>query len=245
MKAIGPAALSFVALLSLCCCRTLSGEDPFRFERAPLFGMIYDRNNTPCPGVSISVDGRDVFTSDINGRFVLPDLARGAHTLHASARNTESLDVPFEFLNRGQVLYLRMVSFAQLLVEAELALDAGGWQEAGSLIGRAAAVCPGEPVTEFLRAVLLLKTGRYADAKMVVRGLLADGPVEPSLLLFLADLCEYHLAEPEEAMRALGAYLEREGDPDVERRLDHLRSSPQPVHDGGAPSDAPSRPLAD
>jgi len=245
MKANRRTALPLVVLLSVCCCRTLSREEPFRFERAPLFGMIYDRNNTPCPGVSISVDGQEAFTSDINGRFVLPDLPRGAHTLHARAKKTESLDVPFEFLNRGQVLYLRMVSFEQLLVEAEQALDAGGWQEAGSLIRRAAAVCPGEPITEFLRAVLLFKTRQYADAKTVVGRLVAEGQVEPCLLLFLADLSEYHLNEPEEAARALEAYLQREGDPDVEKRLNRLRTSPRPVHDGGPSSVPPSRPHVD
>jgi hypothetical protein len=90
------------------------------FEKAPLFGMMYDEENQPCAGVRLTVDGarseNDTgLVTDIRGRFMLPALTRGEHVLGARRPGYEDLSVTIVFLNRTDVLFLRMTSFGQLL----------------------------------------------------------------------------------------------------------------------------------
>src|SRR5690348_15121099 len=63
----------------LAACATQKVEDPL-FDKAPLFGMIYDADNQPCDGVQLTVDGVPGPLTDIRGRFMIPDLTRGPHT---------------------------------------------------------------------------------------------------------------------------------------------------------------------
>ena len=68
---------SMVCLLCMSCA-SAKREDFTDFQEAPLLGMIYDAQNSPVSGVSIAIDGTATAESDIEGRFLIPRLSRGA-----------------------------------------------------------------------------------------------------------------------------------------------------------------------
>ena len=80
------------------------------FETAPLFGMVYDQDNRPCPGARVTVDGEDGPRTDIDGRFIVQELARGEHVLTVSRAGYERLELVMDFIDRTQVLYLKVTS---------------------------------------------------------------------------------------------------------------------------------------
>lgn len=212
-------------------CATASNQDPLKFEKAPLFGMIYDLDNKACSGIALELDGKQKTTSDIDGRFVLLALARGAHTLVATGPEFEKVELSFSFLNQSQVLYVKMVSFDQLLAQAQDALDRRKWQEGQSLLERAAAIHSADTVLVFLRAILQYQQGDAAGAAARLETLASAGSTIPYVYLFLADLYQYSLGKPELAARALARYLDQNDDPDARKRLDALASRAQ----GSAP----------
>lgn len=222
-----PAVLCFLSLL-LFSCKTVSNENQLRFESAPLFGMIYDVDNKGCAGVSLLLDGAQKSTSDINGRFVLVGVKQGPHSMKASAEDHETLEVRFNFENQTQVLYLKIVSFDQLLTQAQDALDKRKWSDADSLLRRAAAIHSTNVVLVYLQAILAYQQGDFPGAASRLQSLVSGGNAISYVYLFLADLYQYDLAMPELAQKALNEFLKQEDNPDVRKRLDEMRAASKP-----------------
>jgi hypothetical protein len=198
------------------------------FASAPLLGMVYDRDQKPCVSALITVDGQDGPRTDINGRFVIDELARGDHLIGVQKEGYEPLQAPVSFLDRTQVLYLRVISYSRLLREAEEALDRQKLGEAEELLDRAEALDAEEPVGLYLRAVLFLKRGDSGRAAAQLEQILARGEPVPAVLLTLADLCQYRLGDPARAASFLREYLAVEDSPDIRARLQALEAASQP-----------------
>ena len=155
---------------------------------------------------------------------MLPDLARGDHHLEASKQGYEKLEADFSFLNRADVLYLRMTSFAQLLTMAEDALNGRRWAEAEGLLERAGRLDSSDAVLRYLRALLCYRAERFEESAEHLQALLADDVREPYVYLLLADLYERNLGDPEQAAANLASYLELRADPEAEKRLQELQN---------------------
>jgi hypothetical protein len=211
-----------VALLGVSCA-SQHAHDGLAFDAAPLFGMVYDEENQPCAGVRLSVDGREGPMSDVRGRFVVPDLARGEHGLVARKDGYEDLTVSIAFLERTDVLHLRMISFDQLLGMAQEALQDARFGAAEAYLVRAERLDPVDAVLRYLFALHAWKTGQFVAAVGHLNAIVSAGGKQPAVLLFLADLYERNLGDREKAIESLEAYLVLRSDPDAERRLKALR----------------------
>jgi tetratricopeptide (TPR) repeat protein len=214
-------------------CTTLKKENPAQFETSSLFGMIYDYDNRPCTEVQISIDGREGPTSDINGRFIIQSLARGEHQMRFTKDGFETESLRFNFLNRNQVLYVRMISFGQLLEEAETALALQQWEEANDFIRRAENIKAGDPLARYLYAILLKERGRAREAADVLRGILGAGFTGPYVYLALADIYQYQLHDLEEAAGYLRDYLNIESNREAQKRLEELNTEIEAAAAGG------------
>lgn len=234
--------LLWVAAVSLllASCAGVSKRDPLAFKNAPLLGMVYDHDNRECPNVHLVVDGKDHATTDINGRFILPNLTSGVHKLLATKSGYEPLEVSFDFTSPTQVLYLKVYSFDELLKQAELALRQEQWQVGQGYLHRAAAVKSHDVVLSYLEAILAFKKKEYGGAAHRLEALVASGSQDPSVYLFLADLYQYRLARPAAAVRALESYLKLADDPGVEARLQALEQQTRKSGTGKPAQSAPA-----
>jgi hypothetical protein len=205
-------------------CASQKVEDPL-FDAAPLFGMIYDADNQPCDGVQLTVDGVTGPLTDIRGRFMIPDLTRGAHTITARKAGYEDLTATVSFQYRTDVLHLQITAFPQLLEMAQASLADQRWGEAQSYLDRAQKLDAQDSVLRYLFAVLSYKTGNYAAAADALNLIVAGGSREPAVYLFLADLYQKNLGDPARAIDNLEAYLKLRADADVEKRLQDLKAA--------------------
>lgn len=217
------AALALAAVTGLGACLSKAATDIQAFDKAPLFGMVYDGRNEPCQGARIDVDGAAGPSTDLSGRFTVQDLPRGAHAIGVSKPGYERLEVAFEFSDKSQVLYLKVTSLEQLLSRLEDALAQRKLAEAGSLVTRAEAVNASHTDVRYLKAVYLLKSGEAAAAAAMLEQLLVDGERVPALYLTLADIHQYSLGDKEKARTALTAYLRLQEDSQARARLEALR----------------------
>jgi Flp pilus assembly protein TadD len=216
-------AFALLATLLAVSCASERARDGLAFDTAPLFGMVYDGENQPCAGVRLMVDGKEGPLSDLRGRFVVPDLARGEHRLVARKDGFEDLAVEFPFFDRTDVLHVSMTSFEQLLGMAQDALRDNRLGEAEAVLERAERLDPEDAVLRYLFAVHAWRAGRYADAVRHLDRIEGGRGRQPAVLLLLADLYERHLGDAEKAIENLEAYLLIRDDPDVRQRLEALR----------------------
>jgi len=210
------------ALLSSC--MSAGAANLHEFSEAPLFGMIYDQDNRPVANVKLQVDGKPVAESDLNGRFLIPRLARGDHKVVATKPEFETLRIDLNFSNETQVLYLQMFSQSQLLAMAETRITQRNWQQARTLLERAGKIDRRDPVYRYVVAILDYRTGNPTQAASDLSQLLASGVEDPSVDLFLADIYQYSLKMPQKAIPYLKEYLAQKGDDAVSRRLSAIES---------------------
>jgi tetratricopeptide (TPR) repeat protein len=214
--------LVFLLALSSSSCVSYRERRLREFRSAALVGMVYDQEQKPCAAAQLTVDGRKGPQSDINGRFVIDALERGDHRIGVSKEGFEPLETQVSFVDRTQVLYLRVVSFNQLLRQAEEALDRRKLQEADGLLRRAEALNSEDPVELYLRAVYFLRLEDTEQAIGLLQKILARGKRLPAVLLSLADIYQYRLKDDAQAASFLREYLRTEDDPDIRVRLAEL-----------------------
>jgi tetratricopeptide (TPR) repeat protein len=220
--------LVLALILSLSSCLSYRERRLREFDSAPLVGMVYDQEQKPCAAALLTVDGEEGPRTDINGRFVIDALERGEHRIVVSKEGFEPLEVPLSFVDRTQVLYLRVFSFGQLLRGAEEPLDRGKLQEADGLLRRAEALNAEDPVGLYLRAVYFLRLEDTEQAVSLLQKILAHGQRLPAVLLTLADIYQYRLEDPAQAAGFLREYLRTEDDPDIRARLAELERRTAP-----------------
>jgi len=217
------AALSIIVSLLLLSCVSQDKVDIINFESAPLFGMIYDDDNQPCAAAALKVDGKSGPMTDIRGRFLIPDLKRGEHTISIKKEGFEELSVNFQFVNKTDVLYLKVVSFTQLLTQAERALEERKWDDAKSFLARAEKLNPNDSYFLYLKAVEAYKKEKYEEAVGYLNTILEQGAKEAYVYLFLADIYEKNLGDKQKAIESLETYLSKQADEEAEKRLEALK----------------------
>ena len=211
-----------VSLLSVTSCLTKREVRLREFSEAPLFGMVYDNDHQPCSGALLFVDGEKGPSTDINGRFVIGSLSRGTHRVQVQKEGFEELEVFVDFLNKSQVLYLRVISFNQLLREVEQMLMKKRLLETEELLARAEAIYADDPVALYLKVLYLLEIEEPREAVRVLETVLQKGYREPVVYLSLADIYQYRLEDTEKAASQLQEYLKIQKDSEVQQRLDAL-----------------------
>ena len=148
MKRIRAAATLIVFLIVAC-----ETTPPTDFESAALLGMIYSLTSRPVPNMKIVLDDERTIRSDIEGRFIFTDVAKGQHTIVASLENYEPIIYSFSFTDRTQVLHLIAVSLTDLVDKFEQAISKRNWNEGESLAARIEAVNPEYPDYLYLQAL--------------------------------------------------------------------------------------------
>ena len=131
-----------------------------------------------------------------------------------TARNEgyETLSFSFQFLNKSQIFYIRMISFHQLLREIENAIENSSWEDVESLIERAEALKKDDPIQQYLKAIYLYEKGNPKDSIQILLDIIKKGYKEPIIYLTLSDIYQYRLNNIPEALKYLQGYLKLEKD---------------------------------
>jgi tetratricopeptide (TPR) repeat protein len=194
------------------------------FDEATFMGMVYDYDNRPCSDALIIIDEVEGPRTDMNGRFFLQSISRGTHEITIKKKGYEDLTIGFDFYSRSQVLHVNLISFDQLLDMADEAVSQGRLHESEQSLKRAEKIRPGDPVSQYLRAVICRERGDITGAVEVLQSILDGGYQGPYVYLTLGNLCEYHLCDCERAMFYLEKYLQYERNDEVEQRLIDLKA---------------------
>lgn len=184
-------------------CKSMEEKDPTEFQAAPLFGMIYDQSSTPVAGAEVILDGGKSFFSDINGRILLDEVSRGKHSIIIKKEGFEELEISFNFLNPGQILYSSLISLESILDKMESSLKEDKLSEAGIFNKRASLIKADDIRLSYLKVVCFIKTGDYKKALEEIDLLQTSHPNNPYLVMTRAKILFYGFGKKEEALSIL------------------------------------------
>ncbi len=156
------------------------------FKTAPLIGVIYSTDNVPCPEATISIYSDDEtatklqpvqkVVSDINGRFMVPEVQKGRHEIIITKEGFEEGKITFDFLDMTKVFYIQMKSLESLLDDAEKSLDKRELQDAEVYIERALAIDDKSLEALYLKAVVLTLLGKSKESNEIFNRILEIDP---------------------------------------------------------------------
>ena len=176
-RAIPCLCCAFCIALACLSCATATGGYA-RETEGLLFGMLYDHENNPVQGVSVTVDGEAACESDVLGRFVVNVERPGLHAIRLTKDGHEPVESTFSF-EPTAMLYFRMITASQLVVEAERALDSFDAVAALGYLDRAERLEPFRYDARFLRAVALYSRKDVEGAKRALAGAIEAGYAGP------------------------------------------------------------------
>ena len=153
-------------------------------------GMIYDFSNRPVAYCEILLGGRYRASSDINGRFSLPNVRVGDYTLEGHKDGFEKYADEVSVRERGQIIYIRLPSQNQLLALIDAALVANNIPLALEMAERAYQIDANNVETLFYFATVKFKQGEYAAAAEFLEAARALGSRDIYIDKFLSQLKE-------------------------------------------------------
>jgi hypothetical protein len=185
--------------------------------------MIYDRDNKPVHNAAVYVNGKYMVSSDINGHFIIPQMrTRQQYAIKVNKTHYEEIQIETAYMDPAYVLYIKMMSGDQFLAEAEHALKEKDWSKTETLLAKAKEAGAGGDSIQYLRAVLSFYRERYEEALEFLYGLEEKEKNAPYLYLFIADIYQYRLNNPEKAQVYLRRFLELCYNVEVKNRLGEL-----------------------
>jgi tetratricopeptide (TPR) repeat protein len=186
--------------------------------------MIYDGDNRPVNDVKIYVDDDYKAASDIHGRFVIPNMKPNReYRISTEKEQHEKTTMDVFHADPAAVLYIHLFSADQLMAEAEEAIKKKDWFRAETFLERAENAGGAYAPIRYLRGILEFHRDRYAEALSILLDLAEEERNTPHIYLFIADLYQYYINDPEEAMKFLTKFLELRYEPEAESRLNKLK----------------------
>ncbi len=227
--------LQLIAMLSLMVVFTTCKTKPdilkntlHDFNRADFIGIVYDSKNRPCQGAVVQVKGEKAsYRTDIDGRFVLPNLLQGTHYISVAKEEFEPQEIFLDFTSRKQILYVQLVSQESLLDICESMLSKLEWRKAGEILERAKKINADNSRFLALEGAFSYRIGQYDSALANWMALLEKGHKDPYLYLMIADTYQYGLENIRKSSAWLRRYLKTREDETIRKRLDVLTEEPE------------------
>jgi hypothetical protein len=223
---------AFLLLLIGGCASSPKIVNDIDYENISLNGMTYNQEGLPVKKVLITIDNRISVVSDYNGRFTIPSIKAGDHTIQASCTNHEKYIGEFTLKEPSELLYISLVSFDELVSYSEKCIKSKEWAQADAYVNRALTVDKTDIRARYLQAVLLATKQRIErspeKAREILTQLLGEGYTNPAIYLFLADLSQYDFSDTTKACEYLTSYLKQRTDIGVEKRLNDLQRTMSP-----------------
>jgi len=111
-------------------------------------------------GARISLDGEKEVVADSQGRFLLPRVRTGTHTLRVRREGYLPVERRIEFLNRSEIVYVRLLSVEEARLRAVRAYESGRLDPAEELARRLVEYQEGDLVARYLLAARALSRGQ-------------------------------------------------------------------------------------
>ena len=138
----------------------------FRFgnKNIDINGMVYDFSNKPVAYCEILLGKSYKSSTDINGRFTLPNIPHGTYTITVYKNIYETYSDKVTIKDQGQIIYIRIPSQSQLLNLADEALTVMNLEIAEEYIQRAYQIDKNNIEMLFYYSTIKFRQHKYEEA---------------------------------------------------------------------------------
>jgi len=193
---------------------------------AVLRGMVYNEDRMPVLDMKVSWmengSTNETTLTDIHGRYLIQDVPYGPVTLQFEKEHYEPLLWSFTFDGPTQVVYVKMANLDELLDDAADNIQKKNWSSAATYLDRVRKIEPDNIIAVFLDAEMLSGQGSPDQAAAVLERLSTGKESSFTVELALADLYQYKLAQPDNALLHLKKALMIQHDVDIQNRISAL-----------------------
>ncbi len=165
------AAIALASCFALCSCATAG----FRRGKVDVHGMVYDFENRPVGGYTVSLDGRRSAVSDVTGRYEFPAVPSGEYRLTGTREGYERYEHTVSVDSRTDIQYLRVASAEELLNLADAAIGEGDLESAAAYAARAEKTGSPSFLVPYYAAVIAFRSGRPGEALSLLSALESGG----------------------------------------------------------------------
>lgn len=161
-----------IAIVLLSGCKTTHIDQPH--IGTSLLGVVYDRRNNPVQNAVISITNSErevVVTTDIDGRFFIPELEFSTYRAVISGAKTMELTVNFDHFDIENTLILRVSSFEDLIVSLEDNLREKTPKNCDNIIQALEAIDENDIYLLYLKSIYLIKRNNIRDARTILESI--------------------------------------------------------------------------
>jgi hypothetical protein len=194
-----------------------------------LFGVVFDNKSNPIKHAVIKFrskpENRHILSvsSDIDGKFIVPELEYGLYLVSVSSTGSLSMEVEVDHYDVSNVLIIKISTFEDLIVKLEKGLKDKNYIHVEERIKQLEGIDGDDVYFNYLKAIFYINTGDYKKAEKILLHLIKKTGNEPFINLLLADLYQYYLEELNKSIIYLEHYADREFSEDVNNRIEELK----------------------
>ncbi len=168
-----------------------------------LYGIVYNSENLSVSEARLLLDGEFPAMTDINGRFLFENIPVGTHTLTIEKKRYEDMNLEFNLLNYGQMLYITLVSFKDVAGILEMSFETSDPGEIPILLERLKKIDLQDITYKYLRIVYLSELSKYEEALKELEHLEREYPDNINLFLTRANILFYGLNKKSEVLELI------------------------------------------
>jgi hypothetical protein len=154
------------------------------FRKADLSGAVFamtggGAGRSAVAGAQVALDDSDPVTTDASGRFLMPRVRPGVHRLRVTREGFLPVEREIEFLNRSQVVYVRLPDIDWAMGALVAAVVDGDTRTADELAVKLIGAEPHNPVARYALALRAMDRGDPGRARFhlgQIQGRFADNP---------------------------------------------------------------------
>lgn len=204
--------LILLVLLPIISCRSTEVNE--RLTKS-LLGVVYDDKSNPIQGAALLFKSNEdedftlTVTTDIDGRFLIPELDFGLYSVEVTAPNCTPTKTEVNHFNFENVLIIKLLTKNDLIDQFKRQLFNKNLEFAKSKMEQIENIDSDDLYYNYLKSIYLIETDKYKDAESLLLKLIADSEGDPYVNLLLADLYQYHLMDNDKALKYLKLYIKQ------------------------------------
>ncbi len=195
-----------------------------------LLGVVYDYKSNPIQGATLTficdIDETFVLnvTTDIDGKFFIPELDFGLYSVSVKAKGCAPSETVVDHFDIENVLILRVSSFDDLTALFKEGINNKDLEKAEKNRSLLEEIDNKDPYYRFLKSIYFIETEEYKKSEEMLLGLLSNTENYPYVNLLLADLYQYYLEDRNSAIKYLNRFLQQEYRENESIRVKELES---------------------
>ena len=195
-----------------------------------LLGVVYDNKSNPIQGSQLifkQVDSKFELrvSSDIDGKFFIPELEFGSYILNISAKNCTPTTLNIDHFDIENVLIIKISTFEDIITELKENIVTKDLTLAKANIDKLEDINPKDVYFSYLKSIYYIEGDDYINSEKILLNLISRTNNDPYVNLLLADLYQYHIKDNNKAIKYLTYFLNKEYTEKETLRLKELKSA--------------------